>query len=173
MCSISKTAGFTGLRCGYTVIPDELYVKSSDGTDVQLSQLWGRRQGSKFNGVSYPVQCAAAAVFTDEGLRQVHENIAYYQENARIISDTMTRLGIKFTGGVNSPYIWFKCPNDMGSWEFFDVMLHRIAVVGTPGAGFGRNGEGWFRLTAFGDRQRTVEAMERFEKLVAEMKDIR
>lgn len=166
MCSLSKTAGFTGMRCGYTVIPDALKVTASDGSEVSLSQIWGRRQGSKFNGVSYPVQRAAEAVFTDEGLRQIRENIAYYQENARIVSDTMTKLGIKFTGGVNSPYIWFKCPNGMSSWDFFDLMLKEIAVVGTPGAGFGKNGEGWFRLTAFGDRQRTAEAMERFEKLV-------
>lgn len=166
MCSLSKTAGFTGMRCGYTVIPDALKVTASDGSEVSLSQIWGRRQGSKFNGVSYPVQRAAEAVFTDEGLRQIRENIAYYQENARIVSDTMTKLGIKFTGGVNSPYIWFKCPNGMSSWDFFDLMLKEIAVVGTPGAGFGKNGEGWFRLTAFGDRQRTAEAMERFEKFV-------
>lgn len=166
MCSLSKTAGFTGMRCGYTVIPDALKVIASDSTEVSVSQIWGRRQGSKFNGVSYPVQRGAEAVFTEEGLKQIHENIAYYQENARIISDTMTKLGVKFTGGINSPYIWFKCPNNMGSWEFFDLMLEKIAVVGTPGAGFGKNGEGWFRLTAFGDRQRTIEAMERFENLV-------
>ena len=107
MCSLSKTAGFTGMRCGYTVIPDDLKVIASDGTEVSVSQIWGRRQGSKFNGVSYPVQRAAAAVFTEEGLKQVHENIAYYQENAKIIAGTMTKLGVKFTGGVNSPYIWF------------------------------------------------------------------
>ena len=167
--SFSKTAGFTGMRCGYTVVPNALKVIASDGTEVSVAQLWGRRQGSKFNGVSYPVQCAAAAVFTEEGLRQIHENIAYYQENARIIAETMTKLGVKFTGGINSPYIWFKCPNNMDSWAFFDTMLEKIAVVGTPGAGFGKNGEGWFRLTAFGDRQRTIEAMERFEKLVNEL----
>lgn len=167
MCSLSKTAGFTGMRCGYTVIPDELKVKSSDGREVSVSQIWGRRQGSKFNGVSYPVQRAAEAVFTEEGLKQIHENIAYYQENARIISDTMTELGIKFTGGVNSPYIWFRCPDNMGSWEFFDRMLNEIAVVGTPGEGFGKNGEGWFRLTAFGDRDRTAEAMQRFKKMLS------
>ena len=167
MCSLSKTAGFTGMRCGYTVIPDELKVKSSDGQEVSVSQIWGRRQGSKFNGVSYPVQRAAEAVFTEEGLKQIHENIAYYQENARIISDTMTELGIKFTGGVNSPYIWFRCPDNMGSWEFFDRMLNEIAVVGTPGEGFGKNGEGWFRLTAFGDRDRTAEAMQRFKKMLS------
>ncbi len=169
MCSLSKTAGFTGMRCGYTVIPNELKVKASDGTDVSISQLWSRRQGSKFNGVSYPVQCAAAAVFTEEGLKQIHENIAYYQENAKIISSTMDKLGVKYTGGINSPYIWFKCPNNMNSWDFFDLMLNKIAVVGTPGAGFGKNGDGWFRLTAFGDRDNTIEAMKRFEKLVSEI----
>lgn len=167
MCSLSKTAGFTGMRCGYTVIPEELKFTASDGTEVSVAQLWGRRQGSKFNGVSYPVQCAAAAVFTDEGLAQIHENIAYYQENAHIIAKTLNKLGVKFTGGVNSPYIWLKCPNNMKSWEFFDLLLEKIAVVGTPGAGFGKNGEGWFRLTAFGDRQRTIEAMKRLETLLA------
>ncbi len=167
MCSLSKTAGFTGMRCGYTVIPEELKFTASDGTEVSVAQLWGRRQGSKFNGVSYPVQCAAAAVFTDEGLAQIHENIAYYQENAHIIAETLNKLGVKFTGGVNSPYIWLKCPNNMKSWEFFDLLLEKIAVVGTPGAGFGKNGEGWFRLTAFGDRQRTIEAMKRLETLLA------
>lgn len=169
MCSLSKTAGFTGMRCGYTVIPDELKVKASDGTEVSISQLWSRRQGSKFNGVSYPVQCAAAAVFTEEGLKQIHKNISYYQENAKIIASTMDKLGVKYTGGINSPYIWFKCPNNMNSWDFFDLMLNKIAVVGTPGAGFGKNGEGWFRLTAFGDRDKTAEAMKRFEKLVSEI----
>lgn len=169
MCSLSKTAGFTGMRCGYTVIPNELKVKASDGTEVSISQLWSRRQGSKFNGVSYPVQCAAAAVFTEEGLKQIHKNIAYYQENAKIISSTMDKLGVKYTGGINSPYIWFKCPNNMNSWDFFDLMLNKIAVVGTPGAGFGKNGDGWFRLTAFGDRDNTIEAMKRFEKLVSEI----
>ena len=169
MCSLSKTAGFTGMRCGYTVIPNELKVKASDGTEVSISQLWSRRQGSKFNGVSYPVQCAAEAVFTEEGLEQIHKNISYYQENAKIISSTMDKLGIKYTGGINSPYIWFKCPNNMNSWDFFDLMLNKIAVVGTPGAGFGKNGDGWFRLTAFGDRDKTAEAMKRFEKLVSEI----
>lgn len=169
MCSLSKTAGFTGMRCGYTVIPNELKVKASDGTEVSISQLWSRRQGSKFNGVSYPVQCAAAAVFTEEGLKQIHKNISYYQENAKIISSTMDKLGVKYTGGINSPYIWFKCPNNMNSWDFFDLMLNKIAVVGTPGAGFGKNGDGWFRLTAFGDRDKTAEAMKRFEKLVSEI----
>lgn len=165
MCSLSKTAGFTGMRCGYTVIPDELTVKASDGTEVSISQLWGRREGSKFNGVSYPVQCAAAAVFTEEGQKQIKENIKYYQGNAKIIASALDELGIKYTGGKNSPYIWLKCPGGMGSWEFFDFLLENANVVGTPGAGFGKNGEGWFRLTAFGDRERTKEAMERIKGL--------
>ncbi len=165
MCSLSKTAGFTGMRCGYTVIPNELTVIASDGTEVSISQLWGRREGSKFNGVSYPVQCAAAAVFSEEGLKQTKENIKYYQQNAKVIADAMDEMGIKYTGGKNSPYIWFKCPGGMGSWEFFDKLLNEANVVGTPGAGFGKNGEGWFRLTAFGDSERTKEAMERFKKL--------
>ena len=165
MCSLSKTAGFTGMRCGYTVIPKELEVVASDGTVVSISQIWGRRQGSKFNGVSYPVQCGAAAVFTEEGQKQVKENIKYYQQNAKVISSALDELGIKYTGGKNSPYIWLKCPNNMDSWEFFDYLLKEANVVGTPGAGFGKNGEGWFRLTAFGDKDKTVEAMERIKKL--------
>ena len=165
MCSLSKTAGFTGMRCGYTVIPKELEVVASDGTVVSISQLWGRRQGSKFNGVSYPVQCGAAAVFTEEGQKQVSENIRYYQNNAKVIASALDELGIKYTGGKNSPYIWLKCPNGMNSWEFFDYLLSEANVVGTPGSGFGKNGEGWFRLTAFGDKDKTVEAMERIKKL--------
>lgn len=165
MCSLSKTAGFTGTRCGYTVIPKEL---EADG--VNIYSRWYRRQSTKFNGVSYPVQCGLAAVFSKEGLSQIKENLSYYQENARIISDTMKELGIKYTGGVNSPYIWFKCPGNMGSWDFFDYMLSKINVVGTPGEGFGENGKGWFRLTAFGDKNNTMEAMRRFKKLVEEMK---
>ena len=167
MCSLSKTAGFTGMRCGYTVIPTALHVIASDGTDVSIAQIWGRRQGSKFNGVSYPVQCAAAAVFTEEGQKQIRKNIAYYQENAAIIAKTMEELGIEYTGGKNSPYIWLKCPKGMNSWGFFDYLLHEAAVVGTPGEGFGKNGEGWFRLTAFGDREKTKEAMERMKKLLS------
>lgn len=165
MCSLSKTAGFTGMRCGYTVIPKELEVVASDGTTVSISQIWGRRQGSKFNGVSYPVQCGAAAVFSDEGQKQIKENIKYYQQNAKVISSTLDEMGIKYTGGKNSPYIWLKCPNGMDSWEFFDYILKEANVVGTPGSGFGKNGEGWFRLTAFGDKDKTVEAMERIKNL--------
>lgn len=165
MCSLSKTAGFTGMRCGYTVIPKELEVTASDGTAVSISQIWGRRQGSKFNGVSYPVQCGAAAVFSEEGQCQVKKNIKYYQENAKVISSTLDEMGIKYTGGKNSPYIWLKCPDGMDSWEFFDYLLKEANVVGTPGSGFGKNGEGWFRLTAFGDKDKTVEAMKRIKNL--------
>lgn len=167
ICSLSKTAGFTGMRCGYTVIPNELEVEASDGTRVSISQLWGRRQGSKFNGVSYPVQCGAAAVFSEEGREQIKVNLEYYKENARIIASTMDKLGISYTGGINSPYIWLKCPNGMGSWEFFDLLLKEANVVGTPGEGFGKNGKGYFRLTSFGDRDATIEAMARIEKLLS------
>lgn len=167
ICSLSKTAGFTGMRCGYTVIPNELEVEASDGTKVSISQLWGRRQGSKFNGVSYPVQCGAAAVFSEEGREQIKVNLEYYKENARIIANTMDKLGISYTGGINSPYIWLKCPNGMGSWEFFDLLLKEANVVGTPGEGFGKNGKGYFRLTSFGDRDATIEAMARMEKLLS------
>lgn len=166
ICSLSKTAGFTGMRCGYTVIPKELEVVASDGTAVNISQIWGRRQGSKFNGVSYPVQCGAAAVFTDEGQEQIKVNLEYYKENARIIASALDELGIYYTGGKNSPYIWLECPNGMKSWDFFDLLLNEINVVGTPGAGFGKNGEGFFRLTSFGDRDKTIEAVERLKKLL-------
>jgi len=157
-CSLSKTAGFTGIRCGYTVVPNEL-----ERENVSLNKLWLRRQTTKFNGVPYIVQRGAEAVFTEAGLRQVTEQISYYLENARIISDTLTELGIWFTGGKNSPYIWLKCLNNMSSWEFFDYLLDKCGVVGTPGAGFGANGEGFFRLTAFGNRKDVVEAMERIK----------
>lgn len=167
ICSLSKTAGFTGLRCGYTVVPKELEVVTDDGTVVNVSQIWGRRQGSKFNGVSYPVQCGAAAVFSEEGQKQCAENLEYYKENARIIAKTFDELGIWYSGGKNSPYIWLKCPNGMGSWEFFDYLLTEANVVGTPGAGFGKNGEGYFRLTSFGDRDKTIEAMARIKKLLS------
>lgn len=166
ICSLSKTAGFTGTRCGYTVVPNELVQKDSAGNEVKLADLWNRREGSKFNGVSYPVQRGAEAVFTQEGQKQTHEAIDYYRENARKIAATCDELGIKYTGGVNSPYIWLKCPKGMGSWEFFDYLLNEIQVVGTPGAGFGKNGDGWFRLTAFGTHEATAEAMERLKKLL-------
>lgn len=166
ICSLSKTAGFTGTRCGYTVIPKELTAYTESGEPVNVFKIWCRRQGSKFNGVSYPVQRAAAAVFTPEGQKQIRVAISYYQENARVIGAALDELGIPYTGGVNSPYVWLKCPKGLSSWDFFDLLLTRANVVGTPGAGFGRNGEGWFRLTAFGDKGRTKEAVERIKKLL-------
>lgn len=162
LCSLSKTAGFTGTRCGYTVIPKEL---ERDGKNIY--KLWYRREATKFNGVSWPVQCAAAAVLSEEGQKQFKENIKYYQENAKIISSAMDELGIYYTGGKNSPYIWLKCPNGMGSWEFFDYLLENANVVGTPGEGFGKNGEGYFRLTSFGDRENTIEAVRRIKELLS------
>lgn len=171
-CSLSKTAGFTGTRCGYTIVPKDLKVKVNklkllkiDSDVVELNKLWVRRQTTKFNGVPYIVQRGAEAVFTDEGQKQIIENINYYRANAKVIADTMDEIGIKYFGGVNSPYIWLKCPNGMKSWEFFDYLLENINVVGTPGAGFGENGEGYFRLTAFGDKNNTIEAMNRLKKL--------
>lgn len=160
-CSFSKIAGFTGTRCGYTVIPMEL---ERDG--VKLHKLWLRRQTTKFNGVPYIVQKGAATVFSEEGQKQIQANIGYYMENAKIIADAMREMNIWFTGGEHSPYIWLKCPNNMGSWEFFDYLLENANVVGTPGAGFGQNGEGFFRLTAFGDRENTKEAVARIQKLL-------
>ena len=159
-CSFSKTAGFTGTRCGYTIVPEALCF---DGT--VLNKLWLRRQTTKFNGVPYIIQRGAAAVFGEQGQKEIQENIAYYQGNAKIIADTMRKKGIWFTGGENSPYIWLKCPQAMGSWEYFDYLLAKANVVGTPGAGFGENGEGYFRLTAFGDRENTIEAMRKLEAL--------
>lgn len=164
-CSLSKTAGFTGTRCGYTIVPLDLKFSASDGRELSLNAMWNRRQTTKFNGVSYIVQKGAAQVFTEEGMAQCRENIKYYQENARIIAATMEKKGIRYFGGINSPYIWFECPMGMESWEFFDFMLNKIQVVGTPGAGFGNNGKNFFRLTAFGTKENTVEAMERFETL--------
>lgn len=164
-CSLSKTAGFTGTRCGYTVVPQVLKGFNTDGDEVSINKLWLRRQTTKFNGVPYIIQRGAAAVFTEEGQKQVKENIAYYAENARIIASTMEECGITYFGGQNSPYIWLKCPDNMKSWDFFDKLLNEIAVVGTPGAGFGNNGEGYFRLTAFGNHENTTEAMERFKTL--------
>ncbi len=158
-CSLSKTAGFTGMRCGYTVIRKELVI---DG--VQVSRLWERRQGCKFNGVSYITQRAAEAVFTPEGQKQIAENLEYYRRNAQVMAEALNSMGIKFTGGKNSPYLWFKCPEGMGSWDYFDYLLNNMEIVGTPGEGFGKNGEGWFRLTAFGDAEKTKEAMERMRK---------
>lgn len=164
-CSLSKTAGFTGTRCGYTVVPKELTFTASNGETMSLHAMWNRRQSTKFNGTSYIVQSGAAAVFTEEGMNECLEHLRYYQENAKIIADTLTRKGFRFFGGVHSPYIWFECPNGMESWNLFDYLLENIQVVGTPGAGFGKNGRNYFRLTAFGSRENTMEAMKRFEKL--------
>lgn len=155
-CSLSKTAGFTGTRCGYTIVPKNL---------GSLNKMWLRRQTTKFNGVPYIIQRGAEAVFTEEGMKEIAENLNYYKENAKIISQTMKECGIWFVGGQHSPYIWLKCPNNLSSWEFFDYLLENTQVVGTPGAGFGKNGEGYFRLTSFGSRENTIEAMERFKKL--------
>lgn len=160
-CSLSKTAGFTGTRCGYTVVPFEL-----EFDDMSLNKMWLRRQTTKFNGVPYIVQRGAEAVFSEQGQKEIKENIDYYKKNAKIIADTLTKHNVWFTGGVHSPYIWLKCPNNMTSWEFFDFLLEKAQVVGTPGAGFGKNGEGFFRLTSFGTNELTKEAMERLDKIL-------
>jgi len=159
VCSFSKFAGFTGTRCGYTVVPKSL-------CGGELNRMWLRRQTTKFNGVSYIIQRGAAAALTPSGRVQCMENLNYYKENARIIAGALKRLSIWYTGGKDSPYIWMRCPNGAKSWDFFDLLLNEINVVGTPGAGFGKNGEGFFRLTAFGKRESTVEAMERIVKLL-------
>ena len=161
-CSFSKMAGFTGTRCGWTVVPEQL--KSGN---LSANKMWLRRQTTKFNGVPYIVQRGAAAVFTPEGLAQTAENLNYYRRNAKLIADGLRELGIWFTGGENSPYIWLRCPNGMTSWQFFDYLLENAQVVGTPGAGFGVNGEGYFRLTAFGSEEVTAEAVARIKKLLS------
>lgn len=161
ICSFSKTAGFTGTRCGYTIVPKSLVFGG-----ISCNKLWLRRQTTKFNGVSYIVQRGAAAVFSEEGEKQIQANLAVYRKNAKIIADTMDELGIFYTGGKNSPYIWLQCPNGMKSWDFFDLLLEKIQVVGTPGSGFGKNGEGFFRLTAFGSEETTREACARLKKLL-------
>lgn len=155
-CSLSKTAGFTGTRCGYTVIPKKL---------GPLNGMWLRRQSTKYNGVPYIVQRMAEAVFSEEGQKQISENVGVYMKNAKLISDTLNELGIWHTGGVNSPYIWLKCPGG-DSWAFFDKLLKEANVVGTPGAGFGKNGEGFFRLTAFNNYENTSEAMRRIKSVL-------
>jgi LL-diaminopimelate aminotransferase len=162
--SFSKTAGFTGVRCALTIVPEELTAHTAAGEPIQLNRLWNRRQSTKFNGVSYPVQKAAAAVYSDEGWPQVKEIIDYYMENARIIRGGLAEAGITVYGGVNAPYIWLKTPHGMSSWEFFDKLLNECHVVGTPGSGFGPSGEGFFRLSAFGNRDNVIEAVERIKK---------
>ena len=156
-CSLSKTAGFTGTRCGYTVVPNAL---------GKLNKMWVRRQTTKFNGVPYIVQRGAEAVFTPEGQKEIIVNINYYKNNAKLISDTLKDCGIWHIGGKHSPYIWLKCPNNMTSWEFFDYLLEKVQIVGTPGAGFGKNGEGYFRLTSFGSKENTEEAIARLKQIL-------
>jgi LL-diaminopimelate aminotransferase len=163
LCSLSKTAGFTGTRCGYTVVPNELIRKSSEGKEMSINKMWLRRQTTKFNGVPYIIQRGAEAVFSEQGKKECLANIAFYQENAKIMMDTFNKKGIKFFGGVHSPYIWLQCPEGMSSWEFFDYLLEKLAIVGTPGAGFGKMGEGYLRLSAFGTHEGTIEAMKRIE----------
>lgn len=164
VCSLSKTAGFTGLRCGYTIVP-----KALQKGGQSLNAMWLRRQTTKYNGVPYIVQRAAAAVFTPEGMAACKQNIDYYKNNANVIGQALEASGVVYCGGVNSPYIWLNCPNGMASWDFFDLLLRRAKVVGTPGAGFGKMGEGHFRLTGFGDAERTAEAANRLRKVLAEL----
>ena len=161
--SFSKTAGFTGTRCGYTVIPKTVTGKAADGSRVKFRDLWNRRHTTKFNGTAYIVQRGAAAIYTDEGQKQVQALVSYYMENARIIREGLQAAGITAYGGVNAPYIWLKTPNHMPSWDFFDLLLTKVNIVGTPGVGFGPCGEGYFRLTSFGDRKNTLRAVDRIK----------
>lgn len=163
--SYSKTAGFTGLRCGYIVIPKEVKGYTRDGNKIELNKLWNRRTCTKFNGASYIVQRAAEAIYSEEGQYQIKENIKYYMENAKIIKEGLEEAGYEVYGGVNSPYVWMRTPNNMSSWDFFDKLLQEVNVVGTPGSGFGPSGEGYFRLTAFATRENTVKAIERIKNM--------
>jgi len=164
-CSFSKTAGFTGTRCAYTVVPKELVGYTSKGEEASLNKLWNRRHTTKFNGVPYIIQRAAEACYSPEGKQQIQHTIDYYMNNAKIIREGLTAQGLKVYGGVNSPYIWVKTPNGMTSWEFFDYLLNELNIVGTPGVGFGPSGEGYLRLTAFGTLENTKEAIKRLEKM--------
>lgn len=163
--SFSKTAGFTGTRCAFTVVPEELLAYDSEGQGVSVKRLWNRRQSTKFNGVSYPVQKAAAAVYTEQGKNEVAEIVAYYLENAKIMKESLAEAGFEVFGGVNAPYIWVRTKNHMSSWDFFDKVLNEANVVGTPGSGFGPAGEGYFRFSAFASRENTIEAMDRIKKM--------
>ncbi len=162
--SFSKTAGFTGTRCGYTVVPKSVTARTKDGDRQPLNALWSRRHSTKFNGTAYIVQRGAEAIYTPEGQKQIKEHIDYYMENARIIREGLTQANLKVYGGVNAPYIWLKTPDNMKSWDFFDKLLKEVNIVGTPGVGFGPCGEGYFRLTAFGGREDTERAVERIKK---------
>ena len=164
--SFSKTAGFTGVRCGYTVVPKALTATDMDGSEIPLNRLWNRRQTTRFNGASCIAQAGANAYYTKAGHAQCMENVAYYLENARVIQSALNELGIRTTGGENAPYVWMECPDGMTSWEFFDYLLENAGVVGTPGSGFGAAGEGWFRLTAFGNAENTKKAVERIVALL-------
>ncbi|MFA6866167.1 MAG: LL-diaminopimelate aminotransferase [Clostridia bacterium] len=159
--SLSKMAGFTGTRCAWTIVPNAL-----ESNGHKLNKMWARRQATKFNGVPYIIQRGAEAVFSEKGLQESKALVEYYMENARLISEVLKEKGVWFTGGISSPYIWLKCPNNLGSWEFFDYLLNNAQIVGTPGQGFGNGGEGYFRLTSFGDRENTLEAVERLRKLL-------
>lgn len=161
--SFSKTAGFTGIRCAYTVVPKELIGYTEGGEKISLNKLWNRRQCTKFNGVSYITQKGAEAVYTEDGQKEIKENIKYYLENAKIIREGLIDTGFTVYGGKNAPYIWLKVSKEYTSWEFFDKLLNEVCVVGTPGSGFGPSGEGYFRLTAFGSRENTIEAIERIK----------
>ena len=163
--SFSKTAGFTGTRCAFIVIPKDLYGYSSSGEKVSINQLWNRRHTTKFNGVSYPIQKAAAACYTESGKKEVQENVKYYMENANLIREGLSKYGYEVYGGINAPYIWLKTPRNLTSWDFFDELLNKVQVVGTPGSGFGPSGEGYFRLSAFGKREDVIEAIDRISKL--------
>jgi len=165
--SFSKTAGFTGTRCAYTVVPKALLASTKSGETASLNKLWNRRHTTKFNGVSYPVQVAAAAVYSDEGKTQVRALIDYYMQNARIIRQTLSAAGFTVFGGKNAPYIWMKTSGGMSSWDFFDLLLAEAHVVGTPGSGFGPSGEGYFRLSAFGSREKTEESVERIRNKIS------
>lgn len=164
--SFSKTAGFTGTRCAWTIVPKALQGLNPKGESVSINQLWNRRHSTKFNGVSYPVQKGAAACYSAEGQTQIKENVTYYLENARIIREGLSHIGLEVFGGVSAPYIWAKTPGGLDSWAFFDELLSKAHIVGTPGVGFGPSGEGYFRLSAFGLRQNITEAVERIEKQI-------
>lgn len=163
--SFSKTAGFTGVRCAYTVVPKTVYGYTRSGEKILLNKLWNRRMTTKFNGVSYIIQRAAEATYSEEGKKQIKENIKYYLDNAKIIKDGLSEAGFTVYGGENSPYIWLKVPDGMTSWDFFDYLLENANVVGTPGSGFGKCGEGYFRLTAFGTKENSIEAINRIKNM--------
>lgn len=164
--SFSKLAGFTGIRCSYIVIPKNLKVESKENKTILLKDMWYRRQSTKFGGVSYITQRAAEAVYSEDGQKQIKENVKYYLENAKYIKNELENLGLKVYGAQNSPYIWVKVPNGIKSWEFFDKLLNEAGVIGTPGVGFGKCGEGFFRLTSFGSKEDSIEAISRIKKII-------